>query len=925
MRFLYIGLLLAFAFPAAAQSSGTITGRVVDEAGSPLPGANVVVVGRTVGAATNLDGEYRFSVPAGTHVLQASFTGYAPVRATVRVPAGGTVSQDFALTENFVGGGEVVVLGGRAGARTVTDSPVPVDVISAAEIQASGFTDTQQVLQLVVPSYNAPQASITDGSDHVRPATLRGLGPDQVLVLVNGKRRHTSALVHVNGSVGRGSTGSDLNAIPVGAIERVEVLRDGAAAQYGSDAIAGVINIILKKDAGIDAAVSYGQYLSAPTRGYASGEGLRPGDNAGTFSFDDPGETGYERIGAPERVTYADGQTFNAHLGYGLPLDEGSLFVSGQVRLRDDANRAGLDPRDQYYDGYLNDPSFDPDFTEETFDRENHRYGNGAFNEVSLFANGDVPVGSSGMTAYAFGGGGRRSGTTGCFYRRSLDNRTNRALYPDGFLPKINGVINDASISGGLRGEAAGWLFDISETLGTNDFTFNMIDTHNASMNDGQTEFDAGTLGFTQSTTNADLLRAFDIGGAAPLQIAIGGEFRYENYRIDAGEPNSFANGGRTVSDGPNTGASTAPGSQCFPGFQTASEQNQSRSNVGAYLDLETKPVDALLVSAAGRFESYSDFGTTVTGKLATRFEVNDALAIRGAVSTGYRAPSLAQAWFTSIATNFINGVPFEVGTFPVESDLAGALGATTLDPETSINASGGVTFADANVSLTVDGYWIQIKDRITFTENFTGDAVADFLQANGVNATGGRFFTNALDTETRGLDIIGRYGQPVGDGVAKVTLALNLNDTEVTNTNADGIVPSPQQLQDLGQPALIGRQRVGDFEVAQPDSKVLLQIDYEMDNWGAFVRANRYGEVTSLGTSADRDQTFGARVLTDAEVRIDLRSGVRFAIGGNNLLDVYPERQLKVNSFNGIFPYNGFSPFGFLGRYLYTRVAVKL
>ena len=922
-------LLLLVAAPVFAQSEGVVTGRVTDAAGDALPGANVALAGLTTGSATDADGRYRFAAPPGTYELRASFIGYAPERVSVRVVAGQTTEQDFTLADDFVGSDEVVVLGGRGGARSVTESPVPIDVIAPAELQSTGFTDTQQILQAVVPSLNAPQASITDGSDHVRPATLRGLGPDQVLVLVNGKRRHTSALVHVNGSVGRGSTGIDLNAIPPGAIGRVEVLRDGAAAQYGSDAIAGVINIVLKEDVGLDAGVSYGQYASTTRRGYLPDEGLLPGEGAGSFSFDDPGEGGFDLIGEPEDVTYTDGQTLNGYLGYGATVGRGVLFVTGQARIRGDANRAGLDPRSQYYAGFLDDSQFAPAETEASFDRLNHRYGNGEFSEFSLFANGSVPLSAEGtpggFTAYAFGGVTTRDGESGCFYRRSLDNRTNRALYPDGFLPKINAVVNDGAFAAGVKGGVGGWSFDLSETVGTNAFTFNIVDTHNASMNDGQSEFDAGTLAFTQATTNLDLFRAVSIGTASPLAIGIGAEYRFENYQVQPGEESSFLDGGRRVPDGPSAGAATSPGSQCFSGFQPASSQDQSRSNVAGYLNLEADVLPGWLVSAAARFESYTDFGNTLTGKIATRLEVAEGLAIRGAASTGFRAPSLAQAWFTSIATNFIDGVPFEVGTFPVASPVAQALGATELDAEKSINLSAGATISRARLSITADAYFIQIDDRITFTENFTDPAVAAFLRERGINASGGRFFTNALDTETVGLDVIARYGQPVGDGEARVSLGLNVNDTRVTNLNAEGFVDAPAQLQMLNQPALIDRVRVGDFEVAQPDSKLLLQFDYDLGGFGAFVRTNRYGEVTSLSADPARDQTFEPRWITDLEAAYTVRQGVRFAVGANNVLDVYPERQFKANSFNGIFPYNGFSPFGFFGRYVYTRLSVGL
>ncbi len=908
--------------PAQAQSRGTVTGVVTDsDTGEPLIGANVALADLNIGTATDRDGRYRFEAPPGTHSLVASFVGYQAARVTISVAAGETIERDFALLEDLVGAGEVVVVGTRGAGRTVVDSPVPVDVISPADLQSTGQIETSQILQALVPSYNAPQASITDGSDHVRPATLRGLGPDQVLVLINGKRRHTSALVHVNGSVGRGSTGIDLNAIPASAIERIEVLRDGAAAQYGSDAIAGVINIILKDRVGFDASVNYGQYLSSVERGYGSGEGLLPGEGADTFSFDDPGETGYELIGAPENETYTDGQTIEGHLGYGVPVGEGgTVYVSAQGRHRGFVNRAGLDPRQQFYDGFVGTVS------EQDFDRENHRYGNGEFDELSLFANGAVPLRGAQLEAYAFGGAGYREGLTGCFYRRSLDNRTNRALYPDGFLPKINAKVRDISGAGGLRGSVGEWAFDLSETLGTNAFTFDITDSHNASMDNSPTDFDAGTLGFTQATTNLDVFRSVNVGTSSPLTVAVGGEFRYENYTIDAGGASSYLDGGVPVRDGPNMGASTAPGSQCFPGFQPQSQQDQSRTNVGAYIDLDNRITSRWLVGAAGRFETYSDFGTTVTGKLSTRFELTDALALRGAAATGFRAPSLAQAWFTSIATNFIDGVPFEVGTFPVESEVARALGAQDLDPEKSRNLSAGVTFNRAEVSVTADGYLIEIDDRITFTENFTSDAVAAFLRDRGINASGGRYFTNAVNTRTLGLDVIGRYGRALGPGTARFTAALNVNNTEVTNTNDDGVIEAPAELQALDQPALVDRVRVGDFELAQPDSKLLLQANYDLNAWSFLVRTNRYGEVTSRATADPiRDQTFEAKWLTDLEVAYAVRNGIRLAVGANNVFDVYPEKQFKQNSFNGIFPYNGFSPFGFFGRFVYTRLSVRL
>ncbi len=921
-----VALLLLLPAMVLAQN-GTIRGTVTDtDTGDPLPGANVSLVGTTTGSTTDVDGKYSFEVLAGTYEVQATFVGFKGSRTSVTVTAGGTTTQNFALSIDLIGAGEVVVVGTRRSGRTVIESPVPVDVLTPAELQSTGYTEVTQMLSLLIPSYNAPQASITDGSDHVRPATLRGLGPDQTLILVNGKRRHTSALVHVNGSVGRGSTGVDLNAIPASAIERIEVLRDGAAAQYGSDAIAGVINIVLKEKKGIDASLSYGQYLSTQAQGYTPGEGLLDGEDASKYSW----ATG------PVDVDKTDGGTMNVHLGYGFETPNGgNFYVSTEIAHKDYVNRAGLDPRQQYYTGFFDDPRFQPQYNEETFPRLNHRYGNGEFDTISGFINGSIPLGN-GAQFYTFGGASQRDGLSGCFYRRSNDNRSNRFLYPDGFLPKINAKVKDYSMAGGVKGSVNGWAYDVSESVGINSFRFNMANSHNASIDASPTFFNAGQLNYRQANTNVDLFRSEDIGTASPLSIAIGGEFRWENYSIDPGDINSYKNGKIPGRDGPFLGRTTAAGSQCFPGFQPASAVNETRTNIGAYVDLETNITSKFLVGGAARFENYSDFGSQVTAKMATRYEVTPEVAVRGAISSGYRAPSLAQSWFTSIATNFIDGVPFEVGTFPVATATAKALGAKQLDPETSLNFSVGATYAKNNASITVDAYQINIDNRITFTENFTDSAVADFLKAQGINAAGGRFFTNAIDTETQGIDIVGRYATKAGPGTLRLTLGANFTSTDVTNKDGLDRIAAPAQLQGLNEPDLVGRARVGDFEVAQPDSKVNVQANYDYLDWSFMVRVNRFGEVTSLssssvvanpggGTSSIRDETFSGKALTDAEVSYLLGNGVKLAAGVNNVFDIYPDKQVKRNSFNGIFPYDGFSPFGFFGRYWYTRMSLDL
>ena len=895
-----------------AQTTGTLSGVVRDaDAGDALTGANVTVVGQTIGVAAGLNGEYSLSLPAGTYQIRASFLGYTSARQTVTILAGEVTVVDFQLRADLIGADEVVVLGTRTSDRTVLESPVPIDVISGVEIQQSGYTQTAQIIQLLVPSFNTAHSSVTDGTDHMRPATLRGLGPDQVLVLVNGKRRHTGALVHVNGSIGRGSTGVDLNAIPANMIERVEVLRDGAAAQYGSDAISGVINIVLKRAPGLDASVSYGQFYSTVDRGYGLDEKL----HFGYSPAENPLTNEPLFAGNVEEVTYTDGQTVNLHLGYGVDLKRGNLYIAGQFRDKGHTNRAGLDFRPQY--NSLSDGSADP--REATFDRLNHRYGGGELTDISGFFNGDYQI-TDNTEAYFFGGISSREGLAAGFYRRARnsgplsDGRAPVEVYPDGFLPKVQSTINDISVAGGVRGRLGSWDYDISETFGTNSFQFDVVNTvnntrdENGNLLTNQTEFDAGSIRFSQSTTNADFVKQYEIGTADLLNVAVGAEFRWEQFEQVAGEPFSYQ----------------GSGSQVFPGFTPPNAKSESRTNFGIYVDLENNVTSRLLLGAAARYENYSDFGSTVTGKFAGRYEVNREFALRGAVSTGFRAPSLAQSHYSKISTVFIGGDPFEVGNFPVTSPVAIALGARDLEAEKSVNLSGGATFTTGNFSLTADLYQIYINDRVVLTENFTGAGIAQFLSDRGVNANGGRFFTNAVNTKTVGIDVIVRYGFQLDNGDRiRLTVAGNYNTTEITNKDE---IDTPDQLAAVTTTPLFGRVEQGRFELGQPRSKVNTALNYTRGNFDALLKLNRFGEVTTQsGVTPLRDQTFSSKTLTDIELSYRFLDSYRVAFGANNVFDVYPDKQLQQNSNNGIFPYSGFSPFGFEGRYLYTRISVRL
>jgi len=910
--FLVIVSFIFFVFYLPVNAQSKIEGTVSDAStGDPLPGTNITIVGTQIGAATNNNGKYSFVIKPGKYKLKASFIGYKPSIFEINVKPGKTLVQDFKLKTDLLGTQAIVVLGTKTTDRTVVNSTVPIDVLTLQEIAQTGYTQTREMLKMLIPSYNATENTITDGSDEVRPATLRGLEPDQVLVLINGKRRYTSALVHVNGSIGRGSVGVDLNSIPSTAIERIEVLRDGASAQYGSDAIAGVINIILKEKTGLDVSASVGGFSTKEPRGYSKSEGnLR--FNSPTYTWDN----------GVKNVTINDGFARTFHLGYGFKLkNSGVIYLSTEYSKHNPTNRAGLDPRQQYF----NLPNGNPDPREATFNRLNHHWGDAVSENTGIFLNSKIPL-KNNWKFYTFGGYSYRTGSAGGFYRRSLDNRNVRAIYPDGFLPQIDTKIYDGQLVAGIKGPLGNWNLDFSQSYGGNKFQFGVINTLNASFGTkSKTSFDAGNLQFYQAVTNLDLVNQFDIGTSGPLTVAIGGEFRWENYKLVAGEPESYLDGGVPILDGPNKGKPAPIGSQVFPGFSPKNAQDESRTNEAVYIDLENNLTPVWTIGVAGRFENYSDFGSTGSGKLATRYQFTPGFAIRGAISNGFRAPALAQAFFSSIATNFIGGVPFEIGTFPVNTSVAKALGAKSLKAEKSVNASIGFTLSNDNFTLTVDGYNITITDRVVLTENFRGSGVQAFLAARGIQATGGRYFTNALNTRTKGIDITARYGVHLtNESSLKLTVALNYNNTDITNRNE---ISTPAEIKAITNIPTLGRVGQGRIERGQPNNSWNIMGNYNYKKWNFNIRVLKFGSFTVFQSdvTGNRDQTYSPVWTTDLEVSYKINRFISLAVGSNNVFDVYPDKTLKRNSFNGIFQYTGFSPSGFNGRYLYSRLNVSL
>lgn len=768
---------------------------------------------------------------------------------------------------------ELVVTGTRTEGRSRLESLAPVDVISAQSLQRQGTTELASALAATVPSIDFPRPSNTDGTDAVRPATLRGQGPDQTLVLINGARGHTSALLNLNGSVGRGSAAVDLNAIPSTAIERIEVLRDGASALYGSDAIAGVINVMLRRaDHGGGASVTYGQYETSIDGFY--------------------GRDGH----------ISDGGTVTVNGWQGLSLGEGGfLTISGEYRDRSHTNRSDIDPRI-------------------TPLKVRSRFGDGDVQDGSLYLNAGKEIGG-GWELFGWAGGQKRHAETAATYRTPTDATQNiPSVYPDGYLPLLNTHSEDAQGGLGIKGEVAGFRANVVVDYGWNQIKYDVKNTLNPSL--GPTsphEFYAGKLIYDQWVGNADFSRDFDVGLAGPLNVAFGAEARREGYEIGAGEPGSYIRGPFTT---------LALGSRGFTGFTPSNVIDKHRTNVGAYLALEGKLLDRLTASAAVRQEHYSDFGNNTSGKLSARYEVTDSLAFRASAETGFRAPSLQQQYFTSTAILFINGVPFETGTYPSVSPVGLALGGEELKAEKSKNYALGAVFRRGAFELTVDGYQIKVDDRIVLSETLTGSATAaagsnarvlfDLLSPRGASAA--RFFLNGVNTNTKGVDIVAHY--VIRDdqaGTFDLTAATNINDFSVTRTptTKQTILPTPV--------SLFARQAVLRFEKSTPQWKTALQGNWSKDAFGATLRTTFYGDVLAPGTLADgsADVHTGTRGVVDLEARYTFADRVTVALGADNLFDTYSRQVLPNLNTTGAAPFTSFSPFGFNGRFVYGRASI--
>ena len=949
---LFLQIFLLLSLNAFAQTSN-VEGVVTDNNQQPLPGASISVEDTDRGTITDFEGKYSIKVEEG-ETLVFTYVGFKPKKITFN----GNTSLNVVL-EAGTQLDDVVVIGSRSPGRTSVNSAVAVDVFDVQELaKASPQVNLNQILKYAAPSFRSNTQTVQDGADHVDPASLRGLGPDQVLVLINGKRRHKSSLVNTTLNFGRGSAGTDLNAIPTSAIDDIEVLRDGAAAQYGSDAIAGVINIKLKDQTNkLSINVTSGAHFSKNAEsqtGGVDGEstnvsasyGLDLGERGGfiNFSGDFDVREDYNRMKEWEGSVYNGYNTierFARNDGYdtadlldddvadviqygnqaGFNLSQNATKAELQQVLSEDNTEAELDARNQERSDF------------------NMRIGQSRLRGGRLFVNFALPVDDQGTEVYSFGGISSRNGNAAGFYRLPNQSRTFTPIYPSGFLPEINSKVKDESLSAGIRGEVGEWNVDFSHTYGKNSFLYVIGNTSNASLQSASpTKFDAGGFSFSQNTTNFDASKFFD-DIAQGLNVAFGGEHRLETYEIVAGEESSYAQytqAGEVItlsSQEPSKdffGNPRPGGAQVFPGFSPDNEVNRNRSSVAGYLDLELDATEEWLISFASRFEDYSDFGSTINFKLASRYKLTDNFNLRASANTGFRAPSLHQLNFNSTSTIFDqNGNPQEVGTFSNDSRIAELLGIPQLKEETSRSISLGFTgkIPEANLTFTTDAYWIGIDDRVVYTGQFEGPGEGTELDniLSQANAGAASFFANAIDTESRGLDFV-------------ITHTANLGSQSRLTTDLSGTLSETRQVGNINASEVLSNAGLVDtyfseenriyLEESVPRTKVSLSNNFTFNNFNIFLRNVYFGEVTEATTVVENQQVYDPRLVTDLSVSYVFSPALTFTLGANNLFDIYPERKKEKfgNRSGGRFDFSRRAQqFSIGGRYLFARMAITI
>ncbi len=835
-------LILVFLFFCASTFGQGIKGKVIDaDIKEGIVGATVSIENSSYSTSTDLQGNYSLKIPKGDYKLIINFSGYEKKVIPIVVPATAIITMpDISMTEATAATEDevLVLVGSRATeGRTKNESATPIDVVTAEQLTAFGQMDLNQVLHFLVPSFNSNRQSGSDIADHIDPTSLRGLGPDQTLVLVNGKRYHQTALIGTFGTRGRGNTGTDLNTIPIASIDHIEILRDGAAAQYGSDAIAGVINVVLK---------------SSTT-----------------------GTTGYIHSGLYGK---GDGLMLNGGLNYGLKIGEKGFFnITGEILSKA--------------------KTFRPADTEFLDSNPRALFGDASYTNSSIYVNSEIAL-SEKTKFYTTGGLNFRSTDAQGFTVDANSDRNIKSVFANGYEPRIGSNIFDGNLTAGIKGKFGAWDFDFYNTYGTNNIALKTLNTINPSQIlsttiKNQTNFDAGSYNLSQNTTGLSFTKGFpDL--LSGINLSLGSEYRIDSYGIVAGEEASWKRYG--------TDESIAGGAQNFPGINPNNAIKASRTNFGIYGDLEVNVTNSWLIATALRYENYSDFGGTLNGKIASRIKVNDILSLRGSLSSGFRAPSLAQVYFSST----INDVVLEEGsTKPIyeerllarnNSPITKALGIPSLKQETSLSGSlGFVLQPSKEFSLSVDAYQVSVKDRIVLTGEFSANDKGLEATFNSLGVIAAQFFANALDTKTLGIDVIGNYTTKIGEGSLTSSIGFNYNDLTIEKVKTTPELAGREE-------SFLGRRERSLITYTAPKFKYHAIFDYKLHKTSVGVRFSGFSSMdlvdyNSINTALNH---YDGKFTTDLMAGYQITENVKISLNGSNIFNVYPTKQKPADTETG-------------------------
>ena len=781
-----------------------------------------------------------------------------------------------------------------------------VDNFSQAGIEA-GKVDINETLSSLLPYFSYPPVSNAGLSGQFRPLMMRGLSPDHTIVLVNGKRRHSAALLHVNDTVGRGALAVDLNMIPAVAVESVEISREGASATFGSDAIAGVVNFRLKESLGGSFRVSLGTHITEVT------------DVADLLEVDSSGNQLLFNTSGDRNPDDGDGNVLTIAGDWGFRLGRsGFVHFSAELRDSEDTDRTGFDARQQY--ATLEDGTLD--IREQTFNRFSHQHGSAEIEDINFFINAGYPM-MRNIDLYFFGSHGKRKATSAMGYRRALDARNLVAVYPDGFLPVLESNVDDISVTLGFRGETFGWQWDLSYTDANNEIDLKLEDSLNVSLGLGSPlVFAVGNNENHQQLFNVDLSRSYE-GGLlpTPIDVVVGLEFRKESYEIERGDPASFINGG-FENDFDQAGAI---GSQGFPGIRPQDEFDEGRDSSALYINLSSAVGENLGLMLSARYDDYSDVGGQASVKIAARYQIGDALSLHASIGNGFRAPDLAQQFYRVTQSVAGVGVMLDNGIYSVESDVAVALGSRTLKVEESIDINLGVDYvlpsssALHGLEFSLNFYRINIDDRIVLSDELAGPEIIALLQDAGIATVDNvRYFHNGVDTRTQGLDLSSRYAINLArHGQLKLQVALNYNTNRVDKVLEASVLSSSGL-------SRFDRRAQKQLEKGVSESRLILSAEWQKERMRATLRFSGFGSTTLAAESADLDQKLDALWLLDLFFRYQATEKLSLVIGSNNVLDTYPDVAPlgeEFSEFNRIYPFSNYSPYGYNGRLVYASV----